>query len=120
MDSVSFKQVILVRTDIKMSIGKLAAQVAHAAVSSTLNCQKAHKDWLDSWLEQGQKKVVLKVKTLDELIEIWKKVKTAGLPCKLIKDAGLTELPPGTITTLGIGPAPEQIINKYTSHLPLL
>lgn len=120
MSVVTFKQVILVRTDIKMSIGKLAAQVAHAAVSSAIVCMQKNKVWFDEWFKQGQKKVVLKVNSLDELLQIWNAVKAESLPCELIRDAGYTELPPGTITTLGIGPAPENLIDKFTRQLPLL
>ncbi|MGQ4834602.1 MAG: peptidyl-tRNA hydrolase Pth2 [Candidatus Asgardarchaeia archaeon] len=120
MSTIFFKQVILVRTDIKMSVGKLAAQVAHAAVGSAFACQRKNKIWLDEWLRQGQKKVVLKVSSLDEMLKIWNAVKSSSLPCELIRDAGHTELPPGTITTLGIGPAPEYMIDKFTRQLPLL
>jgi len=105
--------------DIKMSTGKLAAQVAHAAVTSALEAMKYRKEWFKKWIKEGQKKVVLKVKSEQELVDLWKSVKDE-LPNALIQDRGLTELPPGTITALGIGPAPESIIDKYTGKLPLL
>ena len=113
-----FKQVIVVRTDIKMGKGKLAAQVAHASLGSFLNCKK--KEWKKKWLLTGAKKVVLKVNSKDELLKIYKLVKINKLPCYLVVDAGKTQLEPGTITCLGIGPAPEKEIDKITGHLKLL
>ncbi|MHA1506108.1 MAG: peptidyl-tRNA hydrolase Pth2 [Candidatus Asgardarchaeia archaeon] len=118
--SFEFKQVILVRGDIKMSVGKTAAQVAHAAVSAAFETYMKKRDWFERWFEEGQKKVVLKVKKVEELLELLKEVKSSGIPSALIKDMGLTEIPPGTITALGIGPAPSRILDKFTGSLPLL
>lgn len=112
-----YKQVIVVRKDLKMSKGKLAAQSAHASVNA---CLKAKKNIIDEWLSTGGKKVVLKVKTERELIKIYEKAKTSKLPCALIKDAGLTHLSPGTTTAVGIGPDDERKINKITGKLKML
>ncbi|MCC6013083.1 MAG: peptidyl-tRNA hydrolase Pth2 [Candidatus Verstraetearchaeota archaeon] len=114
------KQAIIVRKDIKMSKGKIAAQVAHAAVSSYIETCKLKKEWAEKWIEEGQKKVVLKVNSLNELIEIKNKAEKEGIPNSLIIDAGLTEVEPGTITCLGIGPAPCELIDKIIAHLKLL
>ena len=110
-------QVIVVRSDLKLGKGKIAAQVAHASLSSfRLSSQETR----DSWEKEGQKKVVVKVQTLTELMEIFRKAKAAKLPCALIKDAGLTQTEPGTITCLGIGPAREREIEPLTGKLKLL
>ncbi|MHA1595949.1 MAG: peptidyl-tRNA hydrolase Pth2 [Candidatus Baldrarchaeia archaeon] len=117
---VEYKQVIVVRTDIKMSKGKLAAQVAHASVTAAEVARIRYHEWWNAWFLQGQKKVVLKVKSLDELIKIKEEAEREKLPVAMIQDRGLTELPPGTITALGIGPAPSERIDKITGPLPLL
>ena len=112
-----YKQVIAVRSDLKLPKGKLAAQVAHASLSS-FNISPEKQRQL--WEEGGQKKVVVKVQTLAELMELHKKAKAAKLPCALVKDAGLTQREPGTVTCLGIGPAKENEIDKITGKLKLL
>ena len=111
------KQVIVVRTDIKLGKGKLAAQVAHASVESFLRTPEKDQK---KWLSENQKKVVLKVKNEEALIEIFDKAKRAGLPSTLIQDAGLTQIPPGTKTAVGIGPAEEEKIDRITGNLSLL
>ena len=111
------KQVIVVRTDIKLGKGKLAAQVAHASVESFLRTPEKDQK---KWLSENQKKVVLKVKNEEALIEVFDKAKRAGLPSTLIQDAGLTQIPPGTKTAVGIGPAEEEKVDRITGNLSLL
>ncbi len=111
------KQVILVRMDLKMSKGKLAAQVSHASVECLL---KSHKDDIDTWRKQGMKKVVLKVADLKELVLYKNRADDAGLVTGFIVDAGHTEIAPGTATCLGIGPAPEGKVDAVTGGLSML
>ena len=112
-----YKQVILVRHDLKLTKGKMAAQVSHASVESLL---KSHADYRDAWRAQGMKKVVLKVKDLNELLEYKRKAEDAGLVVALIVDAGHTQVEPGTATCLGIGPDKEEKIDKVTGSLQLI
>jgi len=120
MQKFDNKMVIAVRKDLKLSSGKLAAQVAHAAVNCALAAKRKKADWFDRWYSEGQKKVVVKVASLDELLRLKVAAEDAGLVTSIITDAGLTELPPGTTTCLGIGPAPEDIVDKVTGHLGLM
>ncbi|KUO42618.1 MAG: peptidyl-tRNA hydrolase [Candidatus Hadarchaeum yellowstonense] len=115
-----YKQVIVVRADLKMSPGKIAAQVAHGSVGAAEMARKKHRRWFSLWFSEGQKKVVVKVNSERELLDLKKKADSLGLPNMLIQDAGLTELPPGTVTALGIGPAPNEILDQVTGGLPLL
>jgi PTH2 family peptidyl-tRNA hydrolase len=114
------KQVIVVRTDLKMGKGKLAAQVAHAALASAEESMGRHVSWYNEWKEQGQAKVVVKGTGDAELQELFKKARAMGLPSSLIQDAGRTQLEPGTVTCLGIGPAPAELVDRITGQLKLL
>ena len=111
----NLKRVIVVRTELKLSKGKLAAQVGHAAVSAAL--RSPHRA---SWMREGQKKSVLKCASLDELLALKEKAENMGLTTALIEDAGRTQIPSGTITCLGIGPDKEKIIDEVTGDLKLL
>lgn len=116
---MEFKLVVVVRDDLKMSGGKLAVQVAHAAVSCALQAKARKTDWFSAWFKEGQRKVVVKANGLDELVALRERASRAGIPNELITDAGLTELPPSTTTCLGIGPAPQSQIDPITGALPL-
>lgn len=120
LERFEYKQVLVIRTDLKMSRGKIAVQVAHAAVSATEEARKHSPTLWRKWLREGQKKVVVKVPSEEALMAIHNKANRAGLPTYLIRDQGLTELPPGTLTALGIGPARTEAVDKITSNLPLL
>ena len=117
---MNFKMVIVTRKDLDLSKGKLAAQVGHAAVECVLKAQKYAKDALAEWLDAGQMKAVLKVPNEAAFYELKQAAERAGLTTALIKDAGHTEIPAGTVTVLGIGPASEATIDKVTGHLSLL
>ncbi|ABM80619.1 peptidyl-tRNA hydrolase Pth2 [Hyperthermus butylicus] len=124
VDGTEYKQVIVVRADLKMSRGKLAAQAAHAAVEAVLEIlDSGHPEWrrwLEEWRRQGQKKVVVKVDSEAELLRVYQEALRLGLPTSLIADAGRTELPPGTRTAVAVGPAPSPIVDRVTGKLKLL
>jgi len=115
-----YKMVIVTRADLKLTPGKLSAQVAHAAVDCVLLTKKHKPKWFNEWRREGSKKTVLKVESESEFYPLRDKALSYGLTTVIIEDAGYTEIPPGTKTVLGIGPAPEEIIDKVTGSLPLL
>ena len=112
-----YKQCIVTRDDLKLTKGKLAVQVAHAAVTASDFADKKERE---SWIRAGQKKVVLKVATLKDLFLLKEMARREGLSTALITDAGLTQIAPGTITVLGIGPAPVEKLDKVVGKLKLL
>lgn len=116
-EKMGYKQAIIVRNDLELGKGKLATQVAHASVGAM---EHANKAVVKKWGNEGAKKVVLKVESLGKLKELHKRAEAAKLPCFVVRDAGLTQLEPGTITCIGIGPAQERDIDKITSELKLL
>lgn len=120
MSEFRYKQVIVFRSDLKLSRGKTAAQAGHAAVSAAEEARKHRKEWFDGWLWEGQCKIAVKVTNEKTLTELDEQAKEMGLPCALIVDRGLTEIPPNTVTCLGIGPAPAERVDKITGKLPLL
>lgn len=114
---MEIKQVIVVRADLQLPKGKLAAQVGHACVEAA---HRSDKEMYDSWREEGQKKVVLKVANEKELYVIMQQAKDAGLTTALITDAGKTCIAPGTVTCCAIGPDEEKKIDSITGKLSMM
>ena len=115
-----YKQVLVFRKDLQLSKGKIAAQAGHAAVSAAQDAYTHYKKWWEAWLYEGQRKIAVKVEDEKELRALEKGADEVGLPHALIVDAGLTEIPEGTVTCLGIGPAPAERIDRLTGKLHLL
>ena len=116
--TVAVKMVVVVRTDLGMGRGKIAAQVAHAAVAATL-ASPGTTDFA-AWLAEGQPKVVLKVGTAGQLEDVVRQARAGGLPVEVVSDAGRTQVTPGTLTCCALGPAETQRIDAVTAGLALL
>ncbi len=112
---MALKQVIAVRCDLKMGKGKLAAQVAHAALSAADKSR-----YRADWIAAGQKKTVVKVRDEAEMMSVFSEGKRAGIAAVLIEDAGHTQLEPGTKTCVGLGPAEESELDRITGGLKLM
>ena len=114
---MALKQVIIVRDDLKLPKGKMAAQVAHAAVQAVMN---SDKDKVKEWADEGMAKIVLKAADEKEMLALLQKAKQAGLKTAMITDAGRTVIAPGTKTCVGIGPDEESAIDAVTGHLKMM
>ena len=121
---MAHKLVLVVRTDLGMGRGKIAAQVAHAAVTAVLAAQGAQDAQRGSdfraWLLEGQPKVVLRAGSAAELSQIADAARAAGLAAEIIRDAGRTQLAPGTLTCCAVGPAENSQVDAVTGGLALL
>ena len=111
------KQTIAVRTDLGMGDGKLAAQVAHASLKAY---ERADSSDSEEWKRTGATKVVVKVNSEDELLELEREARAANLPHALVRDAGRTQIESGTATALGVGPAADENVDAVTGDLKLL
>ncbi len=121
------KQILILRTKYPttngLRKGKLVAQGAHASVSAVFDglSKTTTKKHVEDWFKYGQAKIAVYVHTEEELLALWDKIQATGLACSIIRDAGKTEfggVP--TITAVGFGPAPTELIDPITRELPLL
>lgn len=112
--------VFIVRGELRLTAGKAAVQVAHAAVMLYQDAVRRGGPVLDSWLQTGQKKIALTVPTLSEMEALAREAKGRGIPWVFVEDAGLTEVAPGTRTVLGLGPAAGLELDAITGQLDLL
>ena len=111
------KQVIVVNEALKLPPGKLAAQVAHAALAAFL---EAPPDARRRWLADGMPKVVLRCDSEEALLALQAQAEAANVPVAQIRDAGHTVVAPDTLTCIGIGPASRAQIDAITGVLRLM
>jgi PTH2 family peptidyl-tRNA hydrolase len=138
------KQVIVMRKDLHMRSGKIAAQAAHASLKvffdmmqieyglNTVKNGDAYKyalclpkgeigDDMYKWINGIFKKIVVGVDNIADVVNSYEEAKRLGLPCSLICDLGLTEFGgERTITCCAIGPAHNNKIDKITGKFNLL
>ena len=116
-----YKMVIVVRTDLNMSLGKVSAQVGHAVLGAYKLSLQNDLTKTNNWENfSGQAKIVLGVSNKEELFDIQNKAREAGLVTCLIHDAGRTQVAPNTPTCCAIGPDLVENIDKITGKLKLL
>ncbi|XP_048769423.1 peptidyl-tRNA hydrolase 2, mitochondrial-like isoform X2 [Ostrea edulis] len=118
-DNGEYKLVLVMRQDLKMGKGKMAAQCCHAAVHASEFLARNNPELFNKWKMNGQPKVVVKADSEQVLIDLSKKARSLGLNASLIRDAGRTQIAPGSKTVLGVGPGPENLVNEVTGHLKL-
>jgi peptidyl-tRNA hydrolase, PTH2 family len=115
-----YKQALVVRKNLNMSWGKIISQCAHASLSAYKKAQRQDPEVARAWEMEGQKKVVLKVQSEGELLDYFQKAKAAGIPCEIIRDAGHTQVDPGTLTCFAAGPWNEGELDAIFGKLKLL
>jgi peptidyl-tRNA hydrolase len=111
------KQVIVVNRSLALPKGKLAAQVAHAAVGAFVAADARAQA---AWLDVGMPKIVVYAADADALQQLETAARQRGIPICLVRDAGRTVIPAGTITCLGLGPAPAEAVDQVTGALSLV
>lgn len=111
------KLAVVVRKDLGMSCGKISVQVGHACVETMIS---TNMRIIWKWIEDSQKKIVLKIDGLDEIVELKKQCESKNIPCRPIFDIGLTQVPANTLTCIAIGPVDDEIISSITRNLKLL
>lgn len=119
-EPVKIKMVLVIRRDLKMRRGKEIAQACHAAMGAADNTICRQGSWMvGRWHDSAHAKIVVKVNSEEELLELAEKADAANIGHYLVRDAGRTEVPPDTPTALAIGPDYEPEINKITGSLEL-
>ncbi|PAV21896.1 PTH2 family peptidyl-tRNA hydrolase [Pyrrhoderma noxium] len=114
------KLVLVVRTDLKMSSGKIAAQCAHASLACYKALRTSNPVLLRHWERTGQTKVALRVDNEEEMETLEAMARSLNLCARSIHDAGRTQVAAGSRTVLGIGPGPTRLVNQVTGMLKLL
>ena len=113
----AYKMVLVVNDSLKMGMGKIAAQCCHACLGAW---RRGGEDAKRAWSRQGQAKVCLRAPETEDLLRLEAEARRLGLPCYLVADAGRTQIAAGSLTVLGVGPAPVSKIDKVTGALKLL
>lgn len=111
---------IVVRRDLGMGLGNIAAMVAHAAVLSAEKSRLTDITTFTKWLESGQAKVILKVQSLEELVELRQTAEDLSLSVVSIDGIDPMQATVSTWTCICIGPAKSILVDRVTSHLKLL
>eukprot|EP00898_Chlorokybus_atmophyticus_P001933 jgi/Chlat1/2740/Chrsp187S02927 len=119
-EGTDMKMVFVVRKDLEMGTGKIAAQVAHAVLGLYAKLQSRHQVLLRRWEDGGQAKVVLACADKKEMLELARSASSKGLPTHIVADAGRTQVAAGSETVLAIGPGAKHVIDSVTGHLKLL
>uniref|UniRef100_A0A5B7BJK6 peptidyl-tRNA hydrolase n=1 Tax=Davidia involucrata TaxID=16924 RepID=A0A5B7BJK6_DAVIN len=114
-----FKMVLVVRNDLKMGKGKIAAQCSHSTLGLYKKLLHRAPKALNRWEMCGQVKVVVKIENEDDLLVLQERAKSLNLPTHITIDAGRTQIAPNSRTVMAIlGPA--EMVDDVTGGLKLL
>ncbi|KAI9222935.1 peptidyl-tRNA hydrolase [Blastocladiella britannica] len=115
----NFKMVLVIRKDVEMTKGKVAAQCCHACLAAYNECMSINPAMAKRWERIGQAKITLRCNSEEEMLELQAIARSLSLPAQSIRDAGHTQIAAGTRTVLAIGPAPAEMVDQVTKHLKL-
>ncbi len=120
-DEVSYKMVFVINVELKMSTGKIAAQVGHATLGlyKYLQSQQDQRAGLEIWEERGSKKIVLRGNDVRHMLDLKKKAYELHIANIMVHDAGKTEVEPGSLTVFALFGKNEDV-DKVTGSLKLL
>jgi PTH2 family peptidyl-tRNA hydrolase len=114
-----YRLIMGVRNDLKMQKGKVAAQCGHAAVAAYAKALNHCPKTLKKWLRYGGTKIAVRIDSEQELLDLDKKARKMNVLSSIIRDAGQTQVAPGTRTVIAIGPAPKSVLDEISGHLKL-
>lgn len=113
-----YKQILVLRTDLKMRRGKEISQACHAS-NLILMYHKDHPD-VQAWLNSQFAKIAVGIESEQELIELVEKARDKGIVVETITDNGNTEFNGvKTLTCAAIGPTHVDNLIGLTDHLKL-
>ncbi|KFY15905.1 hypothetical protein V492_01683 [Pseudogymnoascus sp. VKM F-4246] len=118
-DNEECKLVLVVRTDLGMTKGKIAAQCGHAVLACYKTSLRTNP-YLRAWERGGQAKIAVQINSEAGIEELAAKAKAAGLVAEVVCDAGRTQIAAGSVTVLGVGPAKRSLVDGVTGGLKLL
>ncbi|XP_065168126.1 peptidyl-tRNA hydrolase 2, mitochondrial-like [Atheta coriaria] len=114
-----YRLVMAIRNDLKMQKGKVAAQCGHASVAAYRKAMETDVKLLASWLQFGGTKITVKLESEEDLLKLDEAAKAAGVLSSIVRDAGQTQVVPGSRTVIAIGPAPKSVLEPLTGHFKL-
>lgn len=114
-----YRLILAIRNDLKMQKGKVGAQCGHASVAAYSKAMRLKPKTLERWMQYGGTKITVKIDSEEELLELDQRAKSNDILSCIVRDAGQTQVAPGTRTVVAIGPAPKSELDKITGHLKL-
>ncbi|CAI2381157.1 unnamed protein product [Moneuplotes crassus] len=118
--SLQCKMIIIVRKDLGMSTGKIAAQVGHAVLGLYKEASVEYPEKVAQWEMLSWPKIVLEAESEAQMDELRAKAEEANICHFQVQDAGRTEVEPNTKTVLALGPDLNSNIDPITGSLKLL
>ncbi|KAE9620275.1 hypothetical protein Lal_00019847 [Lupinus albus] len=114
-----FKMILVVRNDLKMGKGKIAAQCSHATLGLYKKLHNRAPKALNRWEMCAQPKVVVKIESEEDMLALQERAKSLKLPTHITIDAGRTQIAPNSRTVMAIM-GPVEVVNDVTGGLKLL